>query len=371
MKVVWRGFSAGNHSWSQVAQNISRSLIQLGHQVDIFSTNGIEHFPEDLKNNLIGYGDEKKPLISGKIPDNNYDLAISYTAMMNFPKYLQHSQNNRFGIWCYEFSSLPEGFAKFHNYCDKLLAPSNFAKQIFVNSGIPADKVPVIPHGINLKEIDSTTIYKLKTNKKTKILINLGQIHKRKNIAGIFEIFGRAFNKNDNVCLVAKITNKPITQKFELSFNNLYSDFKRKFPNHAEVEIIDKFIPNIYSLYKACDITFSPSHTEGFGLVPLESMSVGCIPVASNYGGFLDFLNQSNAFLIEGEEFSVPPDFLYYTNKTGLKAFKPNIDDGIKKLRAAVEMSQSNPQFKEKLIAHTRENYDWNNISKSIISLIK
>ena len=58
MKILWNGFASRNHSWSLVAQNICRSLIKFGHQVDIFSTNGIKYFPQDLKNNLIGYTEE-------------------------------------------------------------------------------------------------------------------------------------------------------------------------------------------------------------------------------------------------------------------------------------------------------------------------
>lgn len=372
MRICYKGFAAQNHSWSTVAQNICRSLIELGHSVDIFSTNGVNYFPDDLKKNLIGYANGNT--VTGILPDNKYDMTLSYTALKNANRYMQHSSKNRFLTYCYEFSgknSLPTGFAKAHQFCDKILAPSSFARQVFLDSGVPADKVIVIPHGINNKEIDMAIPYQLKTKKAVKILINLGQIHKRKNLTGALEIFGKAFNKESDVCLVLKIQDKPPTQRFELSFKDIYQKFDAKFPQHAEVEIIREFIPNIYSLYKSCNITFSPSHTEGFGMVPLEGLACGLIPVASNYGGFLDFLDEKNSILIEGKEFNVPPDFLYYQNKIGTKAFMPNIEDGIVKLRRAAELVELTYNGLWDGVNKTAilNNYSWNIVAKKILSL--
>ena len=52
------GFFAKNHSWSIIQQNLATTLIDLGHKVDIFSTNGLKFFPNHLKNNVIDYVEE-------------------------------------------------------------------------------------------------------------------------------------------------------------------------------------------------------------------------------------------------------------------------------------------------------------------------
>lgn len=373
MQVCYKGFYGLNHSWSVVSQNISRSLINLGHSLDVFSTNGIDKIPNDLIKNVIGYVENDSKLIGNTLKDN-YDVSLSYTAMKNFPQYLQHSKKNRFGIWTFEFdgkNALPSGFAKNHIYCDKILPPSKFAKQVFSNSGIPENKMTVISHGINLNEIDSAEPYKLKTNKSTKILINLGQIHRRKNLSGALDMFGKAFSKKDDVCLILKIQDKTPQFNFELSFSYIYKEFISKYPNHAEVEIIRDFIPNIYSLYKSCDITFSPSNCEGFGMVPMEGMACGLFPIASNYGGWLDYLDDNNSLLINGNEFKVPSNYLYYEQKSGTIAFKPFEDDGIEKLKFAVGNVD---KLKEKTISNInniKEKYNWIEITKQILKLVK
>jgi glycosyltransferase involved in cell wall biosynthesis len=372
MKILYCGFASLNHSWSICAQNLCRSFIKLGHQVDIFSTNGIEYFPEDLKPNLIGHYLTNPLRLVGKDPSNDYDMQLSYTAMKNFPRYLSHGSKNRFGIYCYEFAgknSLPPGFAKQHIFCDKLLAPSTFAKQVFLDSGVPAEKITVIPHGINLQEFDAAQPFPLKTKKSVKILMNLGQIHRRKDLPLSLEIFGKSFTKQDDICLVLKIQDRQPSQSFELSFNQIYQEFNEKYPNHAEVEIIRSFIPNIYSLYKSCQIMFSTSNTEGFGMPQLESLALGLINVSSRYGGVLDFLDDNNSLLIEGSEFNVPGNYLYYQNRPGTKAFKCSVEDGCAKLKKAVEQID---WFQKNLVPISkkiRNDFNWLEIGKKILTL--
>jgi glycosyltransferase involved in cell wall biosynthesis len=366
-----RQFLNANHSWAHVGRGIATALISQGHNVNLFSTDGEKNIPENLRKYLIGASEENK-LIFGKLPDNNYDMSISYTALKNMQVYLSHSNKNRFGIWCYEFAgknSIPDGFAKSYKFADKLLPPSNFAKQIFLDSGIPENAMTVIPHGVDFDQIKSAMPFKLKTKKTNKILVQpLGQIHRRKNIGGLLDIYGKAFNKSDDVCLILKVKEKNPTQPFELSFRDIFGDFEFKYKNHAEVEIIREYIPNIYSLYKSCDIVFTASNTEGFGMCALEANALGLINIAPRYGGFLDFLNDDNSILIDGKEFLVPGNYLYWQSK-GTKAFKPDLDDGVVKLKYAVSNKNELLKKYKANIEETEKNYNWMTITKRILDL--
>src|SRR5271154_5238289 len=215
MKICWFGFLGKNHSWSIVAQNLSREFVRMGHQVDLFSTNGIEHFPEDLKPNLKGFMVENVALtpetflqeIGSKL-ESQYDMQMSYTALRNFCNYMIRGDKNRFGIWNYETTVLPTAFAKYYKCVDKVLPSSEFSKKIFVANGMPADKQVVVPHGIYLERFQNLGKYPLKTTKKYKILCNIAQPHLRKNIPGLLRAFGKAFTKADDVCLVFKVSRK-------------------------------------------------------------------------------------------------------------------------------------------------------------------
>jgi len=349
-----QGFQGNNHSWSIVNQNISRSFIKKGFDVDIFSTNGLDYFPNDLK-----------PYLRNQIKEH-YDIQVSYTVMRNFPVYLSNGSKNRFGIWCYEWPILPEGFAKYYNFCDKILAPSNFTRNIFLQNKIPEDRVVTIPHGFNLDQYSSKEKYNLKTKASKKILVNIGQPHLRKNIQGIFEAYGRAFSKKDDVCLVAKISTKKVENSFEANVDRIVYDFNRRYKNHAEVELIKEYVPDIVHLYNSCDIVFTMSHCEGYYLPGLEAQATGKINIAPRYGGQLDFLNDKNSLLIDGKIIRADPKMQYWKSNIMNTCFDPDINDAVDKLRLAVNSF-------DKLQKEHNQNIDkvltWDDVVDKIVEL--
>ncbi|HVI42930.1 MAG TPA: glycosyltransferase [Anaerovoracaceae bacterium] len=361
MKVCFEQFLGKNHSWSIVGQNLARALLKKKHDVHLRSTNGYEHFPPDLL-----------PYVKENL-DKDYDMQVSYTAMINFPNYLSHGNKNRFGIWNYETPILPTSFAKYYKATDKFLPSSQFSKQIFLENKVPEDHMVVVPHGIDLEQFTNTKEkFPLKTKKKYKILTNIAQPHIRKNIPGLLSAFGQAFTKNDDVCLVAKVVikNKPESQ-FEVSFTDIFNEFKKAYPNHAEVEIVNTFIPNIAELYNACDIVFSMTHAECFWLPGIEAFAANKVVVVSNYGGQLDFMNPDNSILIDGKIERAPRKMQYWTPSPYAGTFNPNIDLAAEKLQEAVKnydvlLQKFSPSMKA-----TVSRLTWDNAVDQMIGLCK
>jgi glycosyltransferase involved in cell wall biosynthesis len=342
MKICWFGFAGKNHSWSLVAQNLSRELIRMGHKVDLFSTNGIEHFPEDLKPYLKGFTTEaeigKAPLsqIIGDKLEKNYDMQLSYTAFPNFARYFLRGDKNRFGIWNYETTILPKAFAKAFLYVDKVLPSSQFSKDIFTANGIPEDKQVVIPHGIHLERFRNLGKFPLRTKKKYKILCNIAQPHLRKNIPGLLKAYGKAFIKADDVCLVLKVSRKSPQPGFDVNFADIYHCWEQEFKNHGEVELIDKFIVDIETLYNACDIVLTMSHAECFWMPGLEAFAADKIVIAPRYGGQLEYMNDDNSILIDGKKIRADVRMQYWQPSPYAECFDPSIDQCAEKLKEVV-----------------------------------
>jgi glycosyltransferase involved in cell wall biosynthesis len=399
MKIKIQQFLGTNHSWRFVGENIARALIKQNHDVHLFSTNGLDKFPKDL---LPYLRDSKtvEDMTPWKNIDAEYDMQLSYTAMKNFPIYLANGKKNRFAIWNYETTILPEGFTKYHKFCDLMLPSSEFSKKIFADNGVPEEKLVVVPHGINVEEYSNKEIYPLKTKKKFKILSNIAQPHIRKNIPGLFEAYGKAFTKDDDVCLVCKIavkkpviTNVPkqvrsqraakkLNEKkpsenqekkmaFNIDFWRIYNDFCKKYPKHAEVEIITEFLDTMTPLYNACDIAFSMTRAECFWLIGIEAFSTSNLVISPRYGGQLDFLNDNNSLLIEGKVIRAPKEMQYWTDSPLAEMFEPDIEDAVSKLKYAVNnydmlMQKFGPGIKEQLNRLT-----WDNVATQIIGLCK
>lgn len=359
MNIKFQQFLGRSHSWSFVGQNLARSFISKGHEVDLCSTNGLEFFPEDLKP-YLKQENQLKPF---------YDCQISYTAPTNFPKYLSRGDKNRFGIWCYEWPILPAGFAKYYNFTNKILAPSNFARDIFINNKVPEDRVVTIPHGINVEQYSNKNKYQLKTKASKKILTNIGQPHLRKNISGLFEAYGRAFKKGDDVCLVAKISSKKIEQQFEVDVLKIFHDFKKKYKNHAEVELITEYVPNIVELYNACDIVYTMSYAEGYYMPGIEAIATNKLNIAPRYGGQLDFLNDDNSLLINGKIIRAEQRMQYWNASVHNTCFDADIDDAVLKLRKAVNEYDTLMDRFNKNVKPINE-YSWDSVTDKIMGLV-
>jgi glycosyltransferase involved in cell wall biosynthesis len=370
MKILIRQFLGQNHSWSVSGWGIANSL-KKNNIVHLFPTDGIKHLPNYLKENVIGYTELNKPLdIKGRAPDLEYDCQISYTAMKNFPNLLKNGKKNRFGIWCYEWNGknvLPDGFAANYKYCDKILAPSNFAKEVFLNSAIPESHIEVISHGINFT--NSKKQIKLPTNKKVKILANIAQNHMRKNISGLLTAYGKAFNSKDDVCLIIKGKGKKITNSFDVSLNDLIKEYKSKY--NAEIKLYEEYIENIQDLYNSIDIVFTMSHCECFYYPGLEALASGKLNIAPNYGGQLDFLNNNNSLLVSGKIERANPSSMYWTSKNNAEWFMPDIDDAIDKLRYAYNNFEKENYKLELNKENIISEYNWDNITSKILSLAK
>lgn len=371
MYIRWLGYLAKSHSWGIVGQQLCREFIRLNHKVDMYSSNGIEHFPEDLKPYLKGsIEDNPKTVMKGFGGSETYDMQMSYTALPNFSKYFLQGSKNRMGIWNYETSILPKGFGKYHQFVDQVLPSSQFSKDIFAAGGIPESKQTVIPHGIHLERFHNLGKYSLKTNKRYKILANIAQPHLRKNIPGLLKAYGKAFTKNDDVCLVLKIAKKsPQAGGFDVDFESIYKSWQQEFRQHGEVEIIDTFITDIEPLYNACDIGITMAHCEGFHMPSLEMLAANKIVIAPRYGGQLDFLNDANSILIGGKIIRADNRMQYWEASPYAKCFDPDIEEAVQKLRDVVaNYGDYHRKFSPKM-QETVQELTWRKAAEKILNL--
>ena len=105
----------------------------------------------------------------------------------------------------WEYGAIPSAWlAPLCDLVDEVWVPTSFVKGGFVQSGVPAERVQVIPLGIDPDLFSpSGPALPLPTSKKFKFLFVGGTIH-RKGIDVLLRAYGRAFYRSDDVCLVIK-----------------------------------------------------------------------------------------------------------------------------------------------------------------------
>ncbi len=187
----------------------------------------------------------------------------------------------------WEFGSLPQEWVNHAREVDEFWVPSNYVRDVYISSGVPAQKVVVVPNGIDPEKFHPQAApMKLATQKKFKFLFVGGTIG-RKGPDLLLEAYLKNFTDEDDVCLVVKdFGGKSVYagQTFEAQIRAAQST-----PNAPEILYLNDELPSnaLPGLYAACNCLVLPYRGEGFGLPVLEAMACG-LPIIITAGGSTD-----------------------------------------------------------------------------------
>lgn len=205
----------------------------------------------------------------------------------------------------WEFTTLPKKFVDIFIQADELWVPSNFTRQAFINSGIPFNKVQVVPNGVdpNLFQPKGAK-YKLPTDKKLKFLYVGGTTY-RKGFDILLQSYVSAFSSKDDVVLVVKDMGTESFYKGQTA-EEMINQIKED-PNSPEIIYIKHYLTEeeMASLYRACDVFVSPYRGEGFSLPTLEAMACGLPVIVTEGGSTEDFVLDSFAWKIPSYKISI------------------------------------------------------------------
>ena len=112
--------------------------------------------------------------------------------------------------------------------------------------------------------------------------------------------FTEEFRNNEKVKFIAKINPVYNMPGWDIGREMEKLDLPK---DRAKIVIITSLMPNehINDLYNISDVYVSVSKAEGFDLPCIEAMACGKPCIVSNYGGHVDFVNDKNGWLIDGE----------------------------------------------------------------------
>ena len=373
MKTRFHSLLGTNHSWAHVLHNIARSFIKFGNDINIKSTNGLEHFPKDLKPYLDPGTHEIKPgiLLNEQDFKRPYDLELAYTVPYQYPRRYWPETKCKMAIWNFESSILPIGWEHYVNSIDYILPSSQFSADIFTNNGISKDQCVVVPHGVDANLFNpNIPPFKLKTEKKVKLLINAIP-HARKNLDKAINAYVNTFSGDDDICLVLKTRFlTPSKEKpFEVDVEKFLNDAFSGRENPPELEVITEFIPDIGSLYTACDAAICTSSTEGFLLPLLEGMACGIQVVSPRYGGQLEYLNDNNSMLYDVGEMYAPLEHQYWTHQPKAIVGDVSVQSISEAMRRIYENIDSEKERTQEAIQKTVEKFNWDDVAQTIMDL--
>jgi glycosyltransferase involved in cell wall biosynthesis/FMN phosphatase YigB (HAD superfamily)/cellulose synthase/poly-beta-1,6-N-acetylglucosamine synthase-like glycosyltransferase len=217
----------------------------------------------------------------------------------------------------WEFGSLPEQWVKDLAHVDEAWVPTEYVRRVYVDSGVPAGKVFVVPNGVDTKTFHPQVApMKLSTDKTFKFLFVGGTII-RKGPDVLLKAYLETFTAADDVCLVIKdFGGKSVYagQTFEEKIRAAQA-----LPNAPQILYLNNELPPeaLPGLYRACDCLVLPYRGEGYGLPVVEAMACG-LPVMVTAGGATD------DFVRDEFGFRIPSQRQIFGNEiSGMKLAKP------------------------------------------------
>ncbi len=296
--VIWEGAQFTCHSLALINRELCSKLIDAGYDLSILLNE---------KNSTDPKADSRFHKLSAQL-----DVKLKAPAQIHVrhqwpPRFSAPAEGHWVMIQPWEYGSLPVSWiAPMRETVDEIWVPSVFVRACYIHSGIPAEKVHVIPNGVDIiKFHPNAEPMPLRSGKRFKFLFVGGTIY-RKGIDILLQAYFNTFTDRDDVCLVIK----------DMGGGSFYSGQNagqmiaemQKRDHCPEIEYLDRTMDEgeMAGLYTACDCLAHPYRGEGFGLPIAEAMACGLPVIVTNYGAATDFCRSSHAYLICAKEKQMP-----------------------------------------------------------------
>lgn len=232
---------------------------------------------------------------------------VSWSGKDIFARLCQESPSfdSHIGLTMWETDRLPSGWADSLNRMDEVWVPSSFNRELFAASGVSAERIQVIPFGIDSTVYDPSRVQPMALAQRRGFnFLSVFQWNKRKGWDILIEAYLSAFTANDDVCLYLRtypdrIKTPPIPQRIDAFIRRLGHNPKRIPP----IILLDDFIPDasLPSLFAAADAFVLPTRGEGWGIPYMEAMAMGKPVIGTRWSSHLDFMTDENSYLINVE----------------------------------------------------------------------
>ncbi len=250
-------------------------------------------------------------------------LTVNADQLIFFAKDHNSYMRDRFNIayWAWELPEFPEEWSTSFGCVDEIWTPSHFTRDAVAScSPVP---VKVVPHSIDPSFVEKGTVdrakFGLDTN--TFVFLFVFDFHsylERKNPLGLIEAYRNAFGERRDVQLVIKSVHGAAHPEEMSAIHAACSG--------TNTRLIDCILTreDKQELMMAADCYVSLHRSEGFGLTLAEAMLCAKPVVATGYSGNVDFMSDTDSFLVPYKVVSI--DRAYGPYKAGYHWAQPDLD---------------------------------------------
>jgi glycosyltransferase involved in cell wall biosynthesis len=263
---------------------------------------------------------------------------------------------------------------------DMVIVSTESSRQAWLNSGMPDERLRVVPLGINPhlygKPVEPLAF---RTQAGRPVLdyptrfLNVSELGPRKNIVGLLHAWLDATREHDDAILILKL-GRYAPGWFELlllQMRQLEDSTGRRFADAAPVEMLLDLLPDdeMPRLFAAGTHYISLSHGEGWDQAMVEAAASGLRLIAPDHSAYQAYLTPDTATLLRSRE--VPARFegdpALQALFAGSNWWEPDHDAAVSAIRAAIARPDAGPYGARDVVLR---DFTWERATSRLIDVL-
>jgi len=244
------------------------------------------------------------------------------------------NEHYNIGYWAWELADIPDAFCSGLGIFQEIWTMSSFCTNTLEKKiTIPVLTVPLCANP-DRSIIDNGREY-FKIKKDTFLFMfayDCTSYVSRKNPQATVQAFLRAFSPEDcNVGLVLKLV-------YPENFKSHIEELLKILSPYKNIYCIEKYLSDIEmkTLVQTADAIVSLHRSEGFGLLPLEAMSLGTPVISTAWSGNMEYMNHMNTALVGYKMIPVAGQYVGSSLGDGFVWAEPDIEEAAAHMRRMV-----------------------------------
>lgn len=219
----------------------------------------------------------------------------------------------RLNVWrtMFETDRVPVEWVEAARHVDQIWVPSEFNRQTFASSGIPDEKLRVLPPCYDFSRFRPGTPPLVVEGARGFNFLSLFDWSLRKGWDLLLAAYVAEFDADEDVALIIKthsslnLSIQEIAREIEGYVTQVLG---RSLSSLPEIILQDANLPQqrLPHLYAAGDCFVLPTRGEGWGRPCMEAMAMGLPVIATGWSGHTAFMTQENSRLLPYEIVEVP-----------------------------------------------------------------
>jgi glycosyltransferase involved in cell wall biosynthesis len=211
----------------------------------------------------------------------------------------------------FETDRLPRPWVSICNQMDEVWVPSDFNIETFAHAGVNVAKLHKVQECLQVDRFDpSTSVPLFITGLRGFIFLSVGAAWKRKGWDLLVRAYCEEFKADEEVTLLLKCG--PRVDRTRVDYQTILDQsIPTRLKRHGRLpQVVLHTDPlrgsAIHRLYATADAFVLPSHGEGWGRPYMEAMAMGLPTIGTRWSGNLEFMDESNSYLIDCALAEVP-----------------------------------------------------------------